>query len=192
MATLSELRFAFPRFAAYLLRFLVVAAGRAVLLLVAASIALAWAGASGAEPQESLPRISANANRVPAGELGDGVLTIRLEVREGKWYPEAEEGPWLVVQAFAEEGRAPEIPGPLIRVPQGTEVRASVRNLLANATAVVRGLAERPSDGKQTLAVPPGETREVRFRAGAPGTYYYWATTTGKTMEERFGVVVAQ
>jgi FtsP/CotA-like multicopper oxidase with cupredoxin domain len=33
-----------------------------------------------------------------------------------------------------------------------------------------------------------GEQRDVRFRAGQPGTYYYWATTTGKSLPDRFGV----
>jgi hypothetical protein len=59
--------------------------------------------------------IQPNANRVPAGKLENGVLSLRLELREGGWYPEAETGPSLKVYAFAEEGKAPQIPGPLIR-----------------------------------------------------------------------------
>src|SRR5678815_4653905 len=32
-------------------------------------------------------------------------------------------------------------------------------------------------DSPDTVQVKPGEVREVRFDAGAPGTYFYWATT---------------
>jgi hypothetical protein len=61
--------------------------------------------------QATLPRIEANRNLFPAGQLRDGVLTVHLEIRDGAWYPEAETGPTVVVQAFAEEGRALQIPG---------------------------------------------------------------------------------
>ena len=102
----------------------------------------------------TLPRIEANRNLSPAGALGAGVLTVRLEIREGEWYPEAETGPAVVVEAFAEEGRALQIPGPLIRVPEGTEVRATVRNVLAKGTARVYGLHGRPSDAREPLEIP--------------------------------------
>ncbi len=55
----------------------------------------------------TLPRIEANRNLSPAGQLQDGVLTVHLEIREGDWYPDAETGPTVVVQAFAEEGSFP-------------------------------------------------------------------------------------
>ena len=134
----------------------------------------------------TLPRIEANRNLSPAGQLRDGVLTVRLEIREGDWYPEAETGPTVVVQAFAEAGRALQIPGPLIRVPEGTEVRATVRNVLEKGTARVYGLHGRPGDGKKPLEIPAGEVREVRFKLTAPGTYHYWATTTDRPLDRRF------
>jgi FtsP/CotA-like multicopper oxidase with cupredoxin domain len=132
------------------------------------------------------PRIEANRNLSPAGQLRDGVLTVHLEIREGDWYPEADTGPAVVVQAFAEAGRPLQIPGPLIRVPEGTEVRATVRNVLDKGTARVYGLHGRPGDGKKPLEIAAGEIREVRFKLTAPGTYHYWATTTGVPMERRF------
>ncbi len=131
--------------------------------------------------------IAANNNRSPAGKLQDGVLTLHLELREGRWYPDEDGGPSLIVQVFAEEGRRPEIPGPLIRVPGETQIHITIRNLLG-AAAVVHGLYARPGDDRQTVEVPAGATREVRFKAGMPGTYYYWATTTGKPMDERNGI----
>ena len=155
-------------------------------LLVSFSCARAQDTAGSKALHVTLPRIEANRNLSPAGQLRDGVLTVRLEIREGDWYPEAETGPSVVVQALAEEGRPLQIPGPLIRVPEGTEVRATVRNVLDKGTARLYGLHGRPGDGKQPLEIPAGETREVRFKLTAPGTYHYWATTTGVPMERRF------
>jgi hypothetical protein len=115
-------------------------------------------------------RILANDNRVAAGVLHDGVLTLHLVAREGRWYPESDSGKSIVVQAFAEEGRPPRIPGPLVRVPSGTLMRVSVRNTL-DRTLVVFGMHERPSAAADTLVVLPGATRETAFRAGAPASY---------------------
>ena len=36
------------------------------------------------------PPIEANRNLSPAGQLRDGVLAIRLEIRAGDWHPELE------------------------------------------------------------------------------------------------------
>jgi FtsP/CotA-like multicopper oxidase with cupredoxin domain len=135
-----------------------------------------------------LPRIEANPNLSSAGQLRDGVFTVQLEIREGDWYPEGETVPSVVVQAFAEEGRALQIPGPLIRVPAGTEVRATVRNTLDKGSAKLYGLHGRPGEGKQPLEIPAGDIREVRFRLAAPGVYHYWATTTNRSMLTRGGV----
>lgn len=43
--------------------------------------------------------ILANDNRTPAGTLRSGVLTVQLAARSGRWYPEADDGPSLQVQA---------------------------------------------------------------------------------------------
>src|SRR4030095_13655044 len=73
---------------------------------------------------ESLPPIIANQNHASAGTLRDGVLTVHLEIAKGEWHPEAEDGIALSVYAFGESGKPLQNPGPLIRVPQGTEVQA--------------------------------------------------------------------
>jgi len=132
-----------------------------------------------------LPVIRANHNDRPAGSVENGVLTLRLVARSGLWHPEAENGVGLEVQAFAEEGRALENPGPLIRVREGTEIRVHVRNAIAGATLVVHGLVTHPVAGADSLVVPPGGEREADFTAGAPGTYFYWATTTGVSLDRR-------
>lgn len=131
-------------------------------------------------PAPDSPAIQANSNRSPAGSLQNGVLSFRLELRRGDWYPEADTGPSMKVYAFAEEGRVPQVPGPLIRVPEGTEIRVTLRNLLPVA-AIVHGLHQHPGDAGDVIQVAAGEVREARFTAGAAGTYQYWATAGGPT-----------
>ncbi|MEP7347441.1 MAG: multicopper oxidase domain-containing protein, partial [Gemmatimonadaceae bacterium] len=129
-----------------------------------------------------------NDNRAPAGSLSNGVLTIRLEAREGEWHPDAESSPGIIVRAFAEAGKALLVPGPLIRIPQGTEIHAFVRNTLGDSTLIVYGLSPRGTAAAtigDTIQVRPGEVREVRFPTGAPGTYYYWGTTRAGGIVDR-------
>src|SRR5215469_5671801 len=68
-----------------------------------------------------LPRVASNDNRGSAGRLADGVLDLRLDIRRASWCPEDPNGGHLNVFAFAEEDGPPQIPGPLVRVPQGTQ-----------------------------------------------------------------------
>jgi FtsP/CotA-like multicopper oxidase with cupredoxin domain len=121
--------------------------------------------------------IVANQNRIPAGKLQNGVLNVQLELHAGAWRPEADDGPQLFVQAFGEAGRVAQIPGPMLRMPEGTTVHATVTNKLKMKTTVY-GLNTRPGDAEAGVEISPGESREFTFAAGAPGTYYYWARTT--------------
>ncbi len=150
---------------------------------------------AGAQSQSSpldatggLPEILGQDNRRPAGELRGGVLALRLEATTGLWYPEGASGPVRTVQAFAEEGRAPEIPGPLVRVREGVEIHLTVRNRIPGSALRLYGMMTRPGDPNASVEIAAGAVRELRFRAGAPGTYWYWATTTGVPLNERRGV----
>jgi FtsP/CotA-like multicopper oxidase with cupredoxin domain len=128
----------------------------------------------------AVDRIAVNDNRSSAGTLVNRVLTVRLEAREGEWHPDGDRDPGLDVRAFAEEGRTATIPGPLIRVPEGTEIHAFVRNSLRDSTLVVQGLSSRgaaTSFDADTIQIKPSAVREVRFVAGTAGTYYYRGTT---------------
>jgi len=53
---------------------------------------------------------------------------------------------------------------------------------------VIHGLHTRPGNPDETIQLASGEQREVRFRTGKAGTDYYWATTTGKALPDRYGV----
>ena len=123
----------------------------------------------------ALPIVDANDNREAAGTLRGNVLTVRLVVRMARWYPEGADGPSIDVAALAEEGRAPRIPGPLIRVRTGTMIEATIRNALPDSAITVTGFQSRPSTRADSIRLLPGETRTVRFAAGAPGTYLYAA-----------------
>jgi len=129
---------------------------------------------------DSSARVAPNDNRAPAGRLRNGVLTLQLDAALGTWSPEGEHGPRIVIAAFGERGRggAVQIPGPLIRVAAGTELRITVRNTL-DLPLLVRGLYDRGATQSDSIDVAPGAVREMRFRAVTPGTYYYWARTTG-------------
>jgi FtsP/CotA-like multicopper oxidase with cupredoxin domain len=122
--------------------------------------------------------IQINDNRTPAGVLANGVLTLELRAADGLWRPEGPDGPALEIEAFGEAGAPLVVPAPLIRVPQGAEIAASVRNDL-RVPMQVHGLCERGGASCAPLDVPAGGTRAIRFRSGPAGTYHYWATTTG-------------
>jgi FtsP/CotA-like multicopper oxidase with cupredoxin domain len=122
-------------------------------------------------------QIAANDNRKGAGTLADGVLMIRLEARGGEWHPDGDDNPGIHLSAFGVEGAPLQIPGPLIRVREGTEIHASVRNRLETAL-VVHGFYARPAKSDtdaNPLTIAAGDTRDIVFQAGEPGTYYYWA-----------------
>ena len=140
--------------------------------------------ASPAAATDRLAVVSINDNRRPAGTLTGGTLTLALRARLGVWRPEGAAGPALPIEAFG-EGTAPlSIPAPLIRVPEGTEILATVRNELTAAMRV-HGLCERSGAACPPIEIPAGEARDVRFMAGRPGTYHYWATTTGMPLQFR-------
>jgi FtsP/CotA-like multicopper oxidase with cupredoxin domain len=121
--------------------------------------------------------VAPNDNRHTAGSLRNGVLTVALEARTGTWYPEGEHGRSLEVAAFAEAGKPLTTPGPLLRVPVGTEVRATIRNSLDKPLAVYGfGKARGMSD---SVMVPAGAAVPVSFTATVPGTWYYLAARGG-------------
>jgi FtsP/CotA-like multicopper oxidase with cupredoxin domain len=132
---------------------------------------------SGASPE--LEPVRPNDNRMPAGSLRGGVLTLRLEARLAMWHPDGDALPGLEIEALAEVGKPPSAPGPLLRVPQGTELRVSFRNALERETltfylpATLSGAEAKAAP--DSVVVPPSQTGELRVRAERAGNYVYFA-----------------
>jgi len=145
--------------------------------ILAGGAALLLAGAAACRPtaSTSLPAVQANDNTAGAGVMRGDTLTIVLVASRARWSPEADSGPSVEVEAFGEDGRAPQIPAPLIRVREGTIIDVTVRNALADSVLNIVGLRQRPDATHDTLRLRPGETQRLTFAAGVPGTYSYWA-----------------
>jgi FtsP/CotA-like multicopper oxidase with cupredoxin domain len=126
-------------------------------------------------PLSAAGAVSTNDNRRPAGRLEENVLNVRLYAGVGSWRPEGPQGAPIEIAAFGEEGADPSIPGPLIRVREGTSVVLTLRNALGSALRV-NGLCTRPSTC-DPVSVAAGATQEIRFTLNAPGTYFYWGAT---------------
>ena len=155
--------------------------------MVAVLGALALLSPSAPRSSARVPETAADSTRVihndtrdPSGTLHNGVLTVRLVARPALWRPEGPNGPELPIYAFAEEGKAPRIPGPLIRVPAGTVIDVSIRNMLPQSLRLY-GLQDRPAERVDSLELSPGQRTVLRIRAGAAGTYFYYARTSRDT-----------
>ena len=118
----------------------------------------------------------ANDNRASAGRLAKGVFTLNLEARDALWFPEEGASQPIPIVAFAEAGGLPRAPGPMIRVPAGTEMRIAVHNALA-VPMRLWGLQDRSGSGLDSTVIAPGATQTFQFRADIPGTFFYWART---------------
>ena len=142
-------------------------------------------------PRLPLPRPAANAirasvhsNHVPAGTRTGATLTIALDIVESAWKPEGDDDPEVPVLAFAEHGEAPTVPGPLIRVPQGTEIRVTLTNRTDSAITI-GGLRPGVSESTDTLTIAASGSRELRYRLDKPGSYFYWGAFGGTTLVDR-------
>lgn len=159
---------------------------------LAAFASLALLGASDDvrhEPNGISERIETQDNLRPAGAIDRGELRLTLDTRVGTWYPDGDEMPGALVPAFAEAGHPLQIPGPLVRVPAGTNVVVTVKNSMADGVLTLHGLVSRPlpAGASDSVQVAPGASQELRFRLDKVGTFYYWGTTTGRPFSARTG-----
>ena len=129
-------------------------------------------------PVAGAPMVTINDNRTPAGRFENGTLTLALDIVEAAWQPEGENDPVVPVLAFAERGRAPAVPGPLLRAPIGTNVRLTLRNRSDSAIMLSGFRPWRPA-GEDTVHVAAGATRELAFRLDSIGTFFYWGVLNG-------------
>ncbi len=136
------------------------------------------------KPAATATRAAAHNNRVAAGELNGRTLRLAIDVVESAWRPEGNDAPEVPILAFAERGRTPLVPGPLIRVRAGTEILLSVRNT-SDSALVIGGLRPGLPLDTDTLQLPARTTRDIRFTLGTAGTYFYWAAFLGTTAADR-------
>lgn len=129
-------------------------------------------------PVAGAPLALVNDNRRPAGVRRGDTLRVALDIVEAAYQPEGEHDPVVRALAFAEPGRAPEVPGPLIRAPQGTTVRLTLRNR-SDTSIVVGGLSLSRPTGQDTVHVRAGASRDVTFRLDQPGNHFYWGMLAG-------------
>lgn len=142
-------------------------------------------------PRIPLPRAAAtvaraatNTNYKPAGALRNGVLTLAIDIVESAWRPEGDTEPEVPILAFAERGMTPVNPGPLIRARQGTEVRLTLRNR-SDSAITIGGTRPGVSSVTDTLTLPAGGSRELRFRLDSVGTFWYWGAFGGTSWLDR-------
>jgi FtsP/CotA-like multicopper oxidase with cupredoxin domain len=135
---------------------------------------------------QTAPVVATHDNLRPAGRLANGELQLSLWAGLGRWYPEGPAARARLVPALGEEGGPLSIPSPLIRVPAGTAVRATIRNSLPTDLRIT-GLCDRP--GKcETQSIPAGGTRDLRFTLTAPGAFSYFGLTLAASFGERSGI----
>jgi FtsP/CotA-like multicopper oxidase with cupredoxin domain len=130
-----------------------------------------------------------NDNRHPAGRLHDGVLSVALEAKESAWRLDGPTRPPMTIEAFSEPGKLPLMPGPLVRAPEGTEIRLSVRNSLRRPLTFLLPAAVRGGPDKfaamDSVVVAPGTVGVLTTRASVPGNYVYRAMTPTGTNRTR-------
>ncbi len=129
-------------------------------------------------PVPTAPIMRVNDNRQPAGTLAGGVLTLSLDIVEAGFQAEGDHDPVVRALAFAEPGREPVVPGPLIRAPHGTTVRLTVRNR-SDSALTLGGLRRTMPADRDTVDLAAGETRTITFRLDKVGNYFYWAALKG-------------
>lgn len=104
------------------------------------------------------------------------MLSVTLEAKLTLWNPDGDSLPGIPIEAFAEHGQLPQVPGPLIRVSQGTEIRISVKNSLERDTLTYFIETGNTPD---SIVIAPGATGELRARPARAGNFLYRATTSG-------------
>ena len=144
-------------------------------------VAVTSIGSTAVHGRAVAPVVQANSNTRTGGVLHDGVLSVTLEAKMSLWHLNGPERRAMTIAAFAEPGKPPLMPGPLLRAPAGTEIRLTLRNALPQplkffAPASIHGGPDRIS-AMDSVVVPPGATGTLITRAEVPGNYVYRATT---------------
>lgn len=146
-----------------------------------------------AAPRIPLPRPVANApiaqvndNRQPAGTRSGDTLSLSLDIVEAGFQAEGPHDPIVRALAFAEPGKAPVIPGPLLRAPRGTTVRLTIRNR-SDSSIMLGGFRPSMAAESDTVHVGAGTARNITFRLDRVGNFFYWGAVPGQdSFDDRF------
>lgn len=158
-------------------------------LLLSPLVAASASGAALLHPggTAALPLVRPNSNVERAGVLRDGVLTVTLEAKESLWhFNGANRHRPMTIAAFAEPGKAPLMPAPLLRAPVGTELRLSIHNSLGQPLTffVPASIHGGPARAMDSIVVTPGALEMLTTRATVAGNYVYRATTPNRASQE--------
>ena len=115
------------------------------------------------------PVLVPNDNTKPAGKTRDGVTTIELDAVPASWHIQGGASSIKFTDAFAERGKAPTMPGPLVRVNAGATVHFNVRNRLARPLTFYVPTSAATVD---SIVVPPGATDTGWGGLAACGAYF--------------------
>lgn len=137
-------------------------------------------------PAVGAPVMKVNDNRHPVGTLSGGTLTLALDIVEAGLQAEGDHDPVVRALAFAEPGKGPVVPGPLIRAPLGTTVSLTLRNR-SDSAIMLGGLRQSMPADRDTVHVAAGESRTVTFRLDRVGNFFYWGVLRGlSSYDERY------
>ena len=130
------------------------------------------------KPAPGVAHAGVHQNTAAAGRLVGTTLTLAVDIVESGWKPEGADDPEVPILAFAEHGKQATVPGPLVRVPLGTTIALTLRNTTDSALAI-GGFRSSLAAERDTIQLPKGATRVIRFRANAAGTFAYWGAFLG-------------
>jgi FtsP/CotA-like multicopper oxidase with cupredoxin domain len=137
-------------------------------------------------PVANAPIAQVNDNRQPAGTRSGTTLTLSLDIVEAAYQADGPHDPVVRILAFAEPGKAPQVPAPMIRAPSGTTVRLTIRNR-SDSSIMLGGLRPSMAEGTDTTHIAAGATREVTFKLDKVGNFFYWGATPGQdSFDDRF------
>jgi len=119
------------------------------------------------------PLLVPNDNTKPAGRVRDGVTSLELDVVPATWHLQGGASSIKFTDAFAERGKTPTMPGPLVRVNAGSAIHFSVRNRL---TRRITFFVPTSATTEDSVIVAPGATSDVTTRAAHAGNFFYRAT----------------
>ncbi|MBP9898358.1 MAG: multicopper oxidase domain-containing protein [Gemmatimonadales bacterium] len=136
------------------------------------------------KPAPGVAHAGVHQNTAAAGRLVGTTLTLAVDIVESGWKPEGADDPEVPILAFAEHGKVPTVPGPLVRVPLGTTIALTLHNTTDSAL-VIGGFRSSLAAERDTIQLPKGATRVIRFRANAAGTFAYWGAFLGTDPMDR-------